>query len=589
MGRSLCLSALVTLACTAPLLAADSATSLGQDGDGLEGLYASLKAGGQEAPEWLIHKLFPDAEIDDPDAPAGADRQGGTSPASAVVISGLPFSDTGSTSRQSGAQNAVSSTAFTTPTICAQVGAWAAGGARDRSYKIILNNPSSLTVDLCSSGYDTAVGIFADAGGTVGACVARDDDACGASYRSTITSCELPAGTYFIIVDGYSNSTGSYTLNVSTPCFDQGCPAGYDGAFEAEGNGMDSNGGCNMAEPAFETLPLDTPFCGTTWADGGTRDTDWYEVVLTASGTISATLQAGCVPMNLVLVDDLCPTPNQLASVSVAAGALGTMSSGCLASGTYRVVAVPQGTSGYPSTGFFHYGLEATTTVCFLPCDNPVNLVCGSVIDAPAPTANNFTAGSPSCTGYSHNGFDQEFKLAIAHECDVTLTMDNVGNLDAALLMRNDCLDANSCFVGADATVGGEPEVITTHLLPGIYFVIADFYNNNAGEAFTLTVNCSNEVLVDAQEQPVAFSLGQAVPNPFNPSTTISYSVAETAMASLMVYDLAGHAVATLVDGMVEAGSHSVVFDGSNLASGVYFYTLQSGASVQSQKMVLVK
>jgi hypothetical protein len=94
---------------------------------------------------------------------------------------------------------------------------------------------------------------------------------------------------------------------------------------------------------------------------------------------------------------------------------------------------------------------------------------------------------------------------------------------------------------------------------------------------------------VDAHELPSAFALSQNVPNPFNPSTTISYTVAETGMASLKVYDLAGHAVATLVDGMVEAGNHSVVFDASELASGVYLYTLQSGASVQSQKMVLVK
>jgi hypothetical protein len=130
-----------------------------------------------------------------------------------------------------------------------------------------------------------------------------------------------------------------------------------------------------------------------------------------------------------------------------------------------------------------------------------------------------------------------------------------------------------------------------TNVLPaGTYTLLFnEYYGNNTGtvefDAYVGTCGQS----VDANEQPLAFSLSQAVPNPFNPSTTISYSVAETAMASLTVYDLAGHAVATLVDGMVEAGSHSVVFDGSQLASGVYFYTLQSGASVQSQKMVLVK
>lgn len=589
MSRALYLSVMTALLCAAPLLAADTGAVRGQDVESLEALYATFKTSGQEAPAWLIHKLFPDAEIDDPSAPAGADRQGGTSPATAVVIPGLPYSDTGSTSRQGGAQNSVPSSAFTTPTLCAQVGAWAAGGARDRSYKFSVTQPTALTVDLCASGYDTAVGIFVDEGGVVGACVARDDDACGTSYRSVINSCELPAGDYFLIVDGYGNSTGNYTLSVSGPCYDQGCPAGYDLAFEMEGNGMDSNGGCNMAVPAFEPLLLNTPFCGTTWADGGVRDTDWYEVVLSASGSISASLRAGCVPMNLVLVDNLCPTPTQLGSIAVNSGALGTMTSGCLAAGTYRLVAVPQGNTGYPSSGLHHYGLEASTAVCYLPCDNPVDIVCGSALEAPAPTANNFTAGSPSCTGYSHNGFDHEYKLLITQECDVTITMDNVGSLDAALLMRSDCLDANSCFAGADATVGGEPEVITAHLLPGIYFVIADFYNNNAGEPYTLTVACTNVVQVGAEEWAASFQLGQAVPNPFNPTTTLSYTMPQTDVARLTVHDLAGRTVATLVDGLVEAGLHSITFDGSQLASGVYLYTFQSGAFIQSQKMVLVK
>ena len=121
------------------------------------------------------------------------------------------------------------------------------------------------------------------------------------------------------------------------------------------------------------------------------------------------------------------------------------------------------------------------------------------------------------------------------------------------------------------------------------YLIMADYSYEGSGDVeYTIEFTNCNET-VNADEQPLAFSLGQAVPNPFNPSTTIAFSVAETAAASLTVYDLAGHAVATLVDGFVEAGSHSVVFDGSQLASGVYVYTLQSGASVQSQKMVLVK
>ncbi len=97
------------------------------------------------------------------------------------------------------------------------------------------------------------------------------------------------------------------------------------------------------------------------------------------------------------------------------------------------------------------------------------------------------------------------------------------------------------------------------------------------------------EFTVDAEEVPSSFQLAQNFPNPFNPTTTISFSVEETSVASLKVFDISGAQVATLVDGLVEAGSHELSFDASSLSSGVYVYSLQVGANVESRKMVLVK
>ena len=90
-------------------------------------------------------------------------------------------------------------------------------------------------------------------------------------------------------------------------------------------------------------------------------------------------------------------------------------------------------------------------------------------------------------------------------------------------------------------------------------------------------------------DTPVSFELGNAFPNPFNPSTTIEFTMAETANASLKVYNVAGAEVATLVNGLVGAGAQSVVFDASNLTSGVYFYALEVAGTVQTRKMVLAK
>lgn len=93
----------------------------------------------------------------------------------------------------------------------------------------------------------------------------------------------------------------------------------------------------------------------------------------------------------------------------------------------------------------------------------------------------------------------------------------------------------------------------------------------------------------DAAELPAAFELAQNFPNPFNPTTTIDFSVAEAGAARLLVSNLAGETVATLVDGNVERGAHSVTFDASRLTSGVYFYTLENAGASRTRKMVLVK
>jgi hypothetical protein len=104
-----------------------------------------------------------------------------------------------------------------------------------------------------------------------------------------------------------------------------------------------------------------------------------------------------------------------------------------------------------------------------------------------------------------------------------------------------------------------------------------------------LTITDEHDQTVDSNVLPGNFELAQNVPNPFNPATTINYMVPATGEAALRVFDLAGRNVATLVDGMVEEGQHSVVFDASNMASGVYFYTLETAGMVETRKMVLVK
>ncbi len=98
----------------------------------------------------------------------------------------------------------------------------------------------------------------------------------------------------------------------------------------------------------------------------------------------------------------------------------------------------------------------------------------------------------------------------------------------------------------------------------------------------------SNVVDVDVKG-PLTFELKQNYPNPFNPTTNIKYNIPVASNVKLAVYNVVGEEVAVLVNGFVQEGFYEVTFNASSLPSGVYFYKLQSGNLVQTNKMMLLK
>ncbi len=93
---------------------------------------------------------------------------------------------------------------------------------------------------------------------------------------------------------------------------------------------------------------------------------------------------------------------------------------------------------------------------------------------------------------------------------------------------------------------------------------------------------------------PSAFSLSHSYPNPFNSSTVMRFALPTSARAKLTVYNLAGQRTVTLVDGLREAGTHAVRWDGRDdhghpVASGVYIYRLRAGDRVQARKAAVVR
>jgi uncharacterized protein (DUF362 family) len=102
----------------------------------------------------------------------------------------------------------------------------------------------------------------------------------------------------------------------------------------------------------------------------------------------------------------------------------------------------------------------------------------------------------------------------------------------------------------------------------------------------TSTVNSVNDKHVSTIS---SCELKNNYPNPFNPTTMITYQLSKTSYVRLTVYDITGRVVTTLVDGEKAAGSYSIPWNASNISSGVYFYKLTAGNFSQVKKMVLIK
>ncbi len=85
------------------------------------------------------------------------------------------------------------------------------------------------------------------------------------------------------------------------------------------------------------------------------------------------------------------------------------------------------------------------------------------------------------------------------------------------------------------------------------------------------------------------YSLSQNYPNPFNPSTAIGYSLPQTAVVSLRIFNTLGEEVVSLVSEQKEAGYHQTTWNASNVPSGIYFYRLRVGDFTETKKMILLR
>ena len=109
----------------------------------------------------------------------------------------------------------------------------------------------------------------------------------------------------------------------------------------------------------------------------------------------------------------------------------------------------------------------------------------------------------------------------------------------------------------------------------------------------TNTTNKINSILSSGEKLPEVYALNQAYPNPFNPSTVISYALPADSYVTVKVYNTLGQEVATLVDELQNAGIKSITFNAGSLSSGIYFYRMSAQAQTKTftdlKKMLLIK
>ncbi|GEM_PF-2977742 len=153
--------------------------------------------------------------------------------------------------------------------------------------------------------------------------------------------------------------------------------------------------------------------------------------------------------------------------------------------------------------------------------------------------------------------------------------VDDTLYFDLSLRRGSPCIDA-----GTDLLVIGSDTLFQSD---------SSGYNGAAPDMGVVESDYVSAIEEVANLLPQDFELMQNYPNPFNPVTTIRYKLAENAHVNLAVYDIQGREVTTLVDAQQNAGSYSMQFKASNLASGVYIYKITAGNYTNIKKMILVR
>ena len=408
-------------------------------------------------------------------------------------------------------------------------------------------------------------------------------------YREMKKNGEVAPQWLVEAVFGPAQPAGDLRVGGDTPATATPIPFSPSGTFTDAGTTLGSS---DFMTIGVLTAPTSCNYSFFTSSSFGAGDA-WYSFVLaegyevevaTCNDVLGSAGYDSCLgifdsAMNLVAVSDDGAGCTSYSSWIEAC---------CLNAGTYYIAVDGYGSAEGAYELVVNFGAEPCIIVD--PCDT---WTCESL----SLPAHGFGDNTGLVDYFGSSAGDQFFCFTLTEESYVELQTCFAGTLidtDSYWWIGGGPCDAGATYLGyndGESACDWATHVIFDCEAPlpaGDYVVAISGYSTSEG-AFEYDITATPCAVAEAVEVPVAMDLGQNYPNPFNPTTTIDFTVENTNMVNLSVFSITGQKVATLVNDVVESGSHSVIFDASELTSGVYFYTLEANGVSSTQKMILMK
>jgi subtilisin-like proprotein convertase family protein len=191
---------------------------------------------------------------------------------------------------------------------------------------------------------------------------------------------------------------------------------------------------------------------------------------------------------------------------------------------------------------------------------------------------------------------DVVIQLRAPNGVSINLSSNNGQSFNDLMTLFSDQSDSSITKTGAPYSMKIKPSIPLSGLQsssPNGYWRITVIDNNagnvDSGKVYRWGLKFLPPVSLSENNYKTGYSLSQNYPNPFNPVTEIKYSIPNAGNVKLIVYDALGRELSVPVNGRENAGEHSIIFNASELSTGIYFYRITAGSYSQTKKMLLIK